>query len=200
MKPEQQKQLQTYHTELLRFNQRVNLISKKTEADADEEHFADCIIGCRSVLDGTTHSTIYDFGSGNGFPGIVLAILAPDRKIVLVDSDSRKAEFLKHITDFIGLKNVEIKCCRVEDLPPATVECAVSRGLASITASIVATRRLFKVDGMYFHFKGAGWMRELANIPVQISSVWAPKLVKEYTLPVSSAQLGVVLTKRIGQQ
>ncbi len=191
-------QLKLYQVELLRFNQRINLISSKTEKNADLVHFADSIMGAELLLKNSQADVIHDIGSGNGFPGLVLAVIAPDRKVIAIDSDARKVEFVKHVAATLGLKNFEAKQARLEDLGPDSIECAVSRAFASISKSILLSRKASKMGSDYFHFKGDAWVRELADIPSQICSVWAPRLIGEYTLPDKTTRLALVATKKIG--
>ncbi|MCB0356582.1 MAG: class I SAM-dependent methyltransferase, partial [Bdellovibrionales bacterium] len=101
---EQQEKLLAYQTELIHFNGRINLISARTEQEADIIHMADCIKASQLILKGSQQKEIFDIGSGNGLPGIVMAILDAERKIVVVDKDARKMEFLKHLCSRLDLK------------------------------------------------------------------------------------------------
>ncbi|MEQ1723025.1 MAG: RsmG family class I SAM-dependent methyltransferase, partial [Pseudobdellovibrio sp.] len=92
--------LKKYWLELQKFNKVVNLISQKTMLNADAVHFADSIKASQTVRKkANKNNYLYDLGSGNGFPGLVYAILYPDQKMILMDSDERKCEFLKHMAD-----------------------------------------------------------------------------------------------------
>lgn len=190
--------LRLFHVELLHFNKTINLISPRTEKTADLVHFADSIIGSRLVLENSKGPEIYDFGSGNGFPGLVLAAMAPDRKIFMIEKDTRKVEFLKHVIGRMGLTNASVFSLRVEDLKPDSIQIAVSRGFAPVSKALITTRSTFRVGGQYFHMKGDGWVREVAEIPTQICTIWSPRLLSEYTLPDGSAKLSMVLTTKIG--
>jgi len=59
---------------------------------------------------------IADVGTGAGLPGIPLAIVAPDRHFVLIESRAKRVRFLRHVAAMLGLGNAEIAHCRVEDL------------------------------------------------------------------------------------
>lgn len=187
--------LKTYHGELLRFNAKLNLISRNTERDADETHFADCILAVQALA-GKLGPVIHDIGSGNGLPGVVLAIMEPTREVHLVDSDARKCEFLKHAVHLLQLGNAHVSNVRVESLAPGSVNMAVARGFATISKASYACTKLFPVGGQFFHMKGNIWSSELAEIPSQLISVWKPELVKEFSLPVSQARRAVVCTQK----
>jgi len=188
--------LKTYHDELLKFNKTINLISVKTIPMADALHFADCILAMRVIIADIKHDEIYDFGSGNGFPGIILALLAPNLKVHLVDSDQRKAEFLKHMVAQLGLKNADVMIRPVEAFAPGSIKCAVSRAFAPLSKSLLLTRRVFAIGGTYYHLKGEEWATEIADIPTQLCSFWQPGLLAEYKLPIGEVRFAVVKTEK----
>lgn len=190
--------LRKYHLELIRFNGTINLISPRTEVNADLVHFADSVAGGRLILEKTDSERIFDIGSGNGFPGLIMACLARDREFVLLDKDARKLEFCKHVAGILKLENVRTLHNQVEALPADLIQCAVSRGFAPLSNALVATRKVFAKGAHYYHFKGDSWVREVADIPTQVCSVWSPKLSGEYSLPKDVAKLVVVETKKIG--
>ncbi|MCB0361869.1 MAG: 16S rRNA (guanine(527)-N(7))-methyltransferase RsmG, partial [Bdellovibrionales bacterium] len=151
-------QLRMFHAELLAFNRKINLISSRTESNSDLIHFADCVLGSELILKNCQGSEIYDFGSGNGLPGIILAILSPNYRIHLVESDARKAEFMKYMGNKLKLRNLVVHNCRIEDLPEGSVDFVVSRGLASVQKSISLARRACRKNARYFHFTGDSWV------------------------------------------
>jgi len=101
------------HYELLeRWNNRINLTSVEPGEEMVVRHY------CESLFFGTQlpqeARSIADIGSGAGFPGIPMAILQPNWKITLVESNQRKAVFLRESTR--GLSNVSVVARRAEDL------------------------------------------------------------------------------------
>lgn len=190
--------LADYHRELITFNRAINLISGRSEKIADLVHFADCILGSEIVLKGCEGPEIYDLGSGNGLPGVILGILSPQLRVHLIESDSRKVEFLKHLVNRLGLGNVVPHHMRVEELEAESIQFAVSRGFASIQKALLVSRKSFSKNGQYFHFKGDAWVREVAEIPSQMCRFWIPMLVDDYSLPVGNSRLSIVVTKKIG--
>ncbi len=194
--PKVEEQLKTYLTELIFFNGRMNLISPRTEPDADLIHLADGILGCQIILRATARKEIYDIGSGNGVPGIIMACLAADRTIRLVDSDARKIEFLKHCIGRLGLKNCTATQVRVEDLAEASIQCCMSRGLASVSKTILMLRKPSAPGCEVFHLKGDSWASEVAEIPSQILASWEPKHVADYSLPAGSTKYTIIVTLR----
>lgn len=192
-----QAQFKKYHEELIRFNKTVNLIGVKTIPVADALHFADSILAWRIIKKDLKAQEVYDLGSGNGFPGIVMAILAPEIKFHLVDVDQRKSEFLKHVISQIGLKNADVMIRQIETLPERSISAAVSRGYAPLAKAVVATRKLFPKEGAFYHLKGEEWATEISDIPAQVCSFWQPSLLGEYRLPVGEVKFAVVKTSKI---
>lgn len=195
--PQIHEALQTFHGELIKFNLRLNLISRTTEREADEVHFADCLSSAQLI--GATGLTgpVYDVGSGNGLPGIVLGILNPQLAVQLVESDSRKCEFLKHAVHVLKLSNVQVMNVRLESLKDTNLGVGISRGFATIAKTILACNKIFRKGGKFYHLKGPSWSREIADIPSQLIAVWNPELVGEYSLPVSQSRRAVVCTTKI---
>lgn len=189
--------LKTYHSELLKFNKNLSLVGVKTVPMADAIHFADSILASRVIEKDLNCQEIFEFGAGNGFPGVVLALLLPQVKVRLVVGDVKKAEFLKHLLQTLNLKNASVMAQSVESLPPGSVQCAVSRGFAGLAKSILISRKVFALGGKYYHLKGEEWATEIADIPTQLCSFWMPSLLAEYKLPVGQVRFAVVKTEKI---
>jgi 16S rRNA (guanine527-N7)-methyltransferase len=187
-----------YATELLRFNKAINLISPTTADKLAKVHFADCILGSQIVfkqLKGAEE--IYDFGSGNGFPGLIMALLWPELKIVLIEKDQRKAEFLSHIADLLKISNATVLNKDIEDIQNGSVQFAVSRAFAPLSKALLITRHLFAKGGQYFHFKSDTWSIEMAHVPSQLFSTWKADHIGDYKLPESETLHAILKTTRL---
>lgn len=192
--------LKAYHSELIYFNGRMNLISGRTERNADVVHIVDGLMGAEFIMRDTKADEIYDIGSGNGVPGLLLALVAPQRKVILVDADARKIEYIKHCVSRLGLGNCTTLHARVEDLSAASIACAVSRGFAPLGKAMLAFRKCAAVGCEYYHFKSTNWTSELAGVPSQVLSMWEPRHIGDYTLPIVGGAMSILLTKRIGSE
>ena len=101
--------LKKYEDILINANKTLNLIGKSTINDIWTRHFLDSV----QVIDfiDKNDKTLIDLGSGAGFPGIVVALAAKDRKIPikikLIEKSPKKAKFLKDLIDKLNL-NVEV--------------------------------------------------------------------------------------------
>ena len=99
----QQELLSRYEEQLLRFNQRVNLISPETEGAFRTRHLLHCLtLTVRDFPDGCT---IVDWGTGGGLPAIPLAICEPEVTVVGVDSVGKKSRVVRTIARRLGLEN-----------------------------------------------------------------------------------------------
>ncbi len=198
LSPEIKTRLKTYHDELIKFNRTLNLISPKTVFVADAIHFADSIIACQTIIKSNSNiDKIYDLGSGNGFPGIVMALLSPKTQVVLVEVDQKKCEFLKHLAATLGLKNVTVENKNVDTMDDNSVKYAICRGFGNISRTILSARKYMVQGGSLYHLKAEEWGIEVGEIPSQLCAIFSPSLVGEYKLPVGAVKFGVVRTEKV---
>ena len=198
LSPDLQAKLKTYFDELVKFNKTLTLVTPKTVPVADALHFSDSILASRVIIKANPQlKEVYDLGSGNGFPGIILALLNPSMKVQLVESDVKKCEFLKHIISNLNLTNVGVLNCKIEDLKDGSVSTAIVRGFASISKVLLLMRSKVSKGGVIYHLKGEQWGMEVSEIPIQLCSAWSPSLIGEYRLPVGEIKFAVIKTDRI---
>ena len=113
---------------LIKWQKSINLISKNTIENTWERHFLDSAQLYKFVRD--IEGNIIDFGSGAGFPGMVLAIMGK-KNIHLVESDYKKCVFLKDIA-MLTETDITIHNCRIEELNFINVDLVTCRALASL--------------------------------------------------------------------
>lgn len=197
---EQFEACQIYTRELLRFNRSLNLISPATAPRVDAVHILDVVRAWSLVEDRIPEgSQIYDFGTGNGLPGVLCAALSPSRNFRVVDRDQRKLEFCKHIAATLKLKNIVVSCLDVADLPKNSVKYALSRGFANVSKSMLLTRPLFAIGGRFFMMKGESWSLELAELSPRMFSVWKSEMIGQYKLPETPAEFVVLQCEKIAE-
>lgn len=194
----QAKQFEVYATHLVKTNQTMNLISPKSLPVLDLVHFADSILASQLVYKNTPGMTsLYDIGSGSGFPGVVFGIMYPEVSVNLVESDPKKAEFLKGLVKLLDQKNIQVLHQTIESIKDGAINVAISRDFAQLTKSLITTRKCFATGGIYYHLKGDEWSMEVSQIPTQLCSQWDVALLGEYKLPSTEFKLSVVRTSRI---
>jgi len=105
--------LTTYGRAILRASRDVNLVSRKSLGSLGE-HFVDS--AALVAFADLGRGSLGDFGSGAGFPGVVVAIMRPQVDVTLVDSRRSKVVFLKDMKRRLGLDNVTVVHGRLEEL------------------------------------------------------------------------------------
>lgn len=103
-----------YFELMTKWNKVHNISSISGEEDFYFDHLLDSLV-LANVITINECSTIFDIGSGSGFPGVVLAIMHPHKDVVLVDSNSKKTSFLTTLVRKLGLTNVKVVTSRFED-------------------------------------------------------------------------------------
>lgn len=194
---EQVNKLKLFNTEVIKLNPSLNLISEKTIPFADVIHFADCIMACNAMTKESKLSAITDIGLGNGFPSVIFSVLNPGTKVVMLDKDPRKVEFINHTAKILDLKNLDAKVIGLDSLGPSSLDTVVMRSPTVITKALLALRKQVKKGGSLYMLKSEEWATEVANIPSQLCSYWTPSLVGEYRLPVGEVKFAVIKLKKI---
>src|SRR5271170_927268 len=109
-------QLSTYLDLLLKWTARTNLTAIRNPEEIVRRHFGESLFAARHLPPGT--STLLDFGSGAGFPGLPIALLRPDIQVNLAESQNKKATFLREAVRTLNLPT-EVWFNRVEAMPAA---------------------------------------------------------------------------------
>jgi 16S rRNA (guanine527-N7)-methyltransferase len=107
-------QLSTYLDLLLKWNARTNLTAIRNPEEIVRRHFGESLFAARHLNPNT--STLLDFGSGAGFPGLPIALLRPDIQVTLAESQNKKATFLREAIRNLTL-TTEVWSNRVEAMP-----------------------------------------------------------------------------------
>ncbi len=158
--------LKTYESELKRWQKAVNLVAPRTLNEIWHRHFADSA-QLTAIVPATT-CNIVDVGSGGGFPGLVLAIMlreSRDAMVTLVESDTRKAAFLRETARRIEIP-VEIMSTRIEsDASVKTlnrVDAVTARAFAPLDRLFSLVLPVFSRSTTGVFLKGRDADREIA--------------------------------------
>jgi 16S rRNA (guanine527-N7)-methyltransferase len=167
----QQSTLLDYVSLLARWNTKHNLTAVRDEAAMVTRHLLDSL----TVFPYLRGQRFIDVGTGAGLPGIPLAVAAPDRHFVLLDTNGKKTRFLLHAVASLGLSNVEVVKARVEEyVPEAGFDAVISRAFASLDDMMTSCQHLLLRDGEFLAMKGQQPVEELQQIESRVSLINIP--------------------------
>jgi 16S rRNA (guanine527-N7)-methyltransferase len=147
----QLKYISTYIDILIRWNARMNLTAVRQPEEIVTRHFGESLFAARHLLPtDLEHSPtlrVADLGSGAGFPGLPIKIWAPDVRLTLIESNQRKAVFLREVIRALTLTNVDVFAGRAEDLPAAQADLVTLRAVEHFDAVLPVAARLVARPG-----------------------------------------------------
>ncbi len=161
-------QFTAYVALLAKWNKTFNLTAIREPQRMVTHHLLDAM-AVVPLLPAGAGVRILDVGSGGGVPGIPFAIARPDARVVLVDSNQKKATFLMQAVIELGLRNVEVQAIRIEDYVADTpFDVVISRAFSDLAAFAVAAAPHVAPRGKIFAMKGLRPDEELASLPETI--------------------------------
>jgi 16S rRNA (guanine527-N7)-methyltransferase len=119
LSPAQIRLISMYIDLLLRWNDRVNLTAIRAPEEIVTRHFGESIFAARRLfpqpeVEAGTTAHVIDVGSGAGFPGLPVKIWAPHLRLTLIESNQKRATFLREVVRHLGLANVDVLGARAE--------------------------------------------------------------------------------------
>jgi 16S rRNA (guanine527-N7)-methyltransferase len=149
-----------YQALLERWNAAYNLTAVRDPAEMITRHLLDSL----AILPYVQGATLADLGTGPGLPGIPLAIVAPGREILLVDSNGKKVRFLREAIRALKLEGVRAVQSRVEDVQ-GQFDCITARAFASLADMLGWGGHLLAPGGIWLAMKGKRPDDELPGMP-----------------------------------
>ena len=113
--------LTSYYRELDRWNQKINLSAIQDTNEIAIKHFLDSLLYSQA-MEPRKNASLLDVGSGAGFPGLPLKILAPELHVTLLEPNEKKTSFLRHIIGTLDLKNVSVISKNIRDFSHMTAQ------------------------------------------------------------------------------
>ena len=150
-----------------RWNAIYNLTAIRDPRSMVVQHILDCLaaaaaLGRRRGIDRIER--VVDVGSGAGLPGVVIALVFPDREITCVDSVGKKAAFITQAAGALGLRNVKTVHARIESIA-GRFDVIASRAFASLSEFVAETAHLLQGSGAWMAMKGRTPDDELSELP-----------------------------------
>ena len=194
-------QLEQYKNLLIEWNKKMNLTAITEEKEIITKHFLDSFYGFK-FLKGA--KSLIDVGTGAGFPGLPLKIIAPDISLTLLDSLNKRINFLTEVKNQLGLEDVTCIHSRAEDggivSSPLreSFDIATSRAVADLAVLSEYCLPYVKVGGTFLAYKGKDIDEELMNAENAIATLGGEVIgVFPYTIPSTDITHSIVAIKKI---
>lgn len=150
-----------YLEEMLVWNKTHGLTAIVQPHEMVIKHIADSL----SIHSFVKGDHLADVGTGAGLPGIPLALLFPDKRITLIESQNKKAAFLRHIKRALKLTNVGVVQQRVEMFhPQQRFDGIITRAFSSLLNMLLLTKHLCSDEGYFLAMKGVFPEEELIAV------------------------------------
>ena len=130
--------LDLYDLLLQKWQAKINLVSASTLKESETRHFLDSLQLCSHIPEGA--KTLYDIGSGAGFPGMVIAIARPDLSVHLIETDQKKCSFLQTVSRETE-SPVKVHTGRAERVLLPAPDVVTARALADLSQLLEWTER-----------------------------------------------------------
>ncbi len=170
----QSERLLGYLSLLLKWNKAFNLTAITNPEEALNLHLLDSVSVSPAIA---AYDSLLDVGTGGGLPGVPLAILNPEKKFTLLDTNSKKTRFLKQVVYELGLDNVTVINQRVQDFDNQSgYACILSRAFASLSDMVQWTEHLLADKGHWLAMKGQYPQQELDELPETVELVEAQQV------------------------
>ncbi len=168
--------LLTYLTLLDRWNRTYNLTAIRDPLEMVTRHLLDSLAMQPYLESGT----LADLGTGPGLPGIPLAIARPQLQVTLVESNGKKARFMREAVRQLGLGNARVAESRAEALAePAAYDHLTARAMDTLTGIIRVGGHLLRPGGRLLAMKGVYPHDEIAQLPAG----WSVEQVLPLSVP-----------------
>ena len=157
--------LEKYMEGILAWNEKVNLTNITDPAEFRIKHNADSLM-CVDFPEFLDAETVIDVGTGGGFPGIPLAVYAPEKQFTLLDSLNKRLKIIDELAGELGIKNITLVHGRAEDAARAKehrekYDLCVSRAVSNLATLSEYCLPFIKVGGYLLAYKGPGAEEEV---------------------------------------
>ena len=199
---EQLQQFHKYFELLVEWNEKMNLTAITDQPSVYLKHFYDSI-SMAFYVDFSKGQSICDVGAGAGFPSIPLKICFPQLKVTIVDSLNKRIQFLTHLSEQLGLSEVEFVHARAEEFGQnpqyrEQYDIVTARAVARLTVLSELCIPLVKKGGQFVAMKAAAAQDELFDAKKALTTLGAEK-TKEFTftLPIENSERSLFVFDKI---
>jgi len=148
--------ISTYIDLLIRWNARVNLTAIRDPEEIVTRHFGESLFAARQLFPNPSASSassalkdfdVADLGSGAGFPGLPIKLWAPEIAVTLIESNHKKAAFLREVVRALTLTDVNIQAARAETLTVTAFDLVTLRAVERFAATLPIAASLVAPGG-----------------------------------------------------
>ena len=140
---------------LILWNARVNLTAVRDPEEMVSRHFGESVFAAVQLFPGRSVTpnpesprlAAADLGSGAGFPGIPIKLWARDLSMSLIESNQKKATFLREVTRALKLPGVQVENSRAETLPPGSSDLVTLRAVERFAEALPIAAQLVRPGG-----------------------------------------------------
>ena len=175
---------------LVKWNTRINLTAIREPNEMVQRHFGESFFAANYSLKEKPVSSAIDLGSGAGFPGVPLAIFAPEVQITLIEAHQKKATFLRELIAQLGLKNAKVFADRGEKYQ-LTAEMVIMRAVESFSQVLPLAIQLACDGGRVALMIGASQFEEVKSVEKLVD--WDEQVV----IPGGHSRILLVGTKNV---
>ncbi|QWF16804.1 16S rRNA (guanine(527)-N(7))-methyltransferase RsmG [Lysobacter capsici] len=182
---------------LARWNRTYNLTAVRDPHEMVGKHLLDSLAMHRYV-DALAQrgGALADLGTGAGLPGIPLAIVKPGLRVTLVESNGKKARFMREALRQLGLKDARVAESRIEAFAePGAFDAITARALATLPLILELGGHLLKPGGVLLAMKGQRPDEEIAALP----DGWEVRAVEALQVPGLVGERHMVTVGRRGE-
>ncbi|MGL4647315.1 MAG: 16S rRNA (guanine(527)-N(7))-methyltransferase RsmG [Mycoplasmoidaceae bacterium] len=154
-----------YKKFLITNNKKFNLTKLSDNEKIYLNYFFESIIVYKDILK-NQKCRLLDIGSGSGIPGILIKIIFPKIAVTIIESNSKKCQFMNQLIELLDLKNIEIICKRAEDIFTSereTFDYVTSRAVADLKILIEISTPYLKINGLLIEPKSINVNQELED-------------------------------------
>lgn len=191
-------QIEIYKNILIDQSKLINLTKFTEENKIYGDYFYESIIPYKHI-DFQKYTSLLDIGSGSGIPGIVLKLLFPHIKLVIIESNNKKINFMKILVDKLELKNVSLLCKRAEDINNNEYESfdiVTSRAVAPLKIIMEISTPYCRVNGLIIQPKSKNYLEEMNEFKRLLPSFNIELLNVEQFISATNHEHNVLIYKK----
>jgi 16S rRNA (guanine527-N7)-methyltransferase len=206
--------ISTYIDLLLHWNARINLTAIRNPEEIVTRHFGESLFAARHLFPKVypvfpvvkdldvevdvevaearspkAEARVADIGSGAGFPGIPIKLWAPNIALTLIESNHKKATFLREVARTLTLTDINIQNARAESLPPSTFEVVTLRAVERQAKVLPVAATLLAPSGRLALLT--------ASPQLEATRSTLPNLTWDHPIPIPHSQSRQLLVGRL---